>query len=93
MTKNYEYPIDYTWSHTEMTKVITLFNAVEKAYETGILKADFLKAYADFKTVITSIGEEKRIGREFENVSGYVLYKVVQRAKNNDGKSKIYLGE
>ena len=72
---NYSYPIDLEWSHEEMNKVIKLWNAVEEAYEKGI-------QVEAFKTVVRSIGEEKRLGREFEEVSGYSLYRVVQASKN-----------
>ena len=63
---NYSYPIDLEWSHEEMNKVIKLWNAVEEAYEKGIQVEAFKKAYQEFKTVVRSIGEEKRLGREFE---------------------------
>ena len=76
---NYSYPIDLEWSHEEMNKVIKLWNAVEEAYEKGIQVEAFKKAYQEFKTVVR---EEKRLGREFEEVSGYSLYRVVQASKN-----------
>ncbi|WRK54314.1 UPF0223 family protein [Coprobacillaceae bacterium CR2/5/TPMF4] len=34
----YNYPLDYTWSTEEIIDVIGLYNAVEKAYESGISK-------------------------------------------------------
>lgn len=42
-----------------------------------------LKTYQQFKTVVKSIGEEKRLGREFEKASGYSLYRTVQQAKKS----------
>ena len=48
----------------------------------GIQVEAFKKAYQEFKTVVRSIGEEKRLGREFEEASGYSLYRVVQASKN-----------
>jgi len=78
---NYGYPIDEDWTHEEIVTVINFLNLVETANETGIEREAFLTGYKKFKTVIKSIGEEKRIGREFENVSGYSLYRTVQRAK------------
>lgn len=80
----YSYPIDLEWSHEEMNKVIKLWNAVEEAYEKGIQVDAFKKAYQEFKTVVRSIGEEKKLGREFEEVSGYSLYRVVQASKDNN---------
>lgn len=81
---NYEYPIDLTWSHEEMRNVVSLWNAVELAYEQGVKKEAFLKTYRNFKKVIPSIGEEKRYGALFEKRSGYSLYQVVKVAKTTE---------
>ena len=51
-----------------------------------------LGSYAVFKEVVPSKAEEKRIGREFEAVSGYSLYRAVQAAKNTE-KGMISLGK
>lgn len=90
---NYSYPIDLEWSHEEMNTVITLWNAVEAAYEKGIATEQFQEAYRNFKQIVKSIGEEKRLGREFEEVSGYSLYRVVQASKTNQKKIKMELPE
>ena len=42
-----------------------------------------------FKTIVKSIGEEKRLGKEFESVSGYSLYRVVQMSKNASKRIKM----
>lgn len=86
---NYSYPLDYEWSHEEMATVIKLWNAVEAAYERGIETATFQATYRDFKQVVKSIGEEKRLGKEFEEVSGYSLYRVVQASKTAPKKIKM----
>ena len=43
-----------------------------------------MEAYRAFKKVVPSIGEEKRLGREFEEVSGYSLYRATQAAKQKE---------
>ncbi|MBO0412573.1 UPF0223 family protein [Enterococcus hulanensis] len=78
---NYGYPIDEDWTHEEITTVINFLNLVEEANENGVDKEAFLNGYKKFKTVVKSIGEEKRIGREFEAVSDYSIYRTVQKAK------------
>lgn len=83
---NYGYPIDEDWSHEEIAIVINFLNSVEEANETGIEKKAFLTGYQKFKTVVRSIGEEKRIGREFEEVSGYSIYRTLQQAKKTTAK-------
>ncbi|NEW63271.1 hypothetical protein GMA11_07670 [Granulicatella sp. zg-ZJ] len=89
MTQQYEYPIDYTWTQQEMTTVITLFNAVESAYEKGVDTQVFLKAYQAFKQVVPSKSEEKQLGNTFEKRSGYSLYKVWKKAQETP--KKIYM--
>ncbi len=78
---NYGYPIDEDWTHEEIATVINFLNLVEEANENGVDKEVFFNGYKKFKTVVKSIGEEKRIGREFETVSDYSIYRTVQKAK------------
>lgn len=91
MKENYMYPLDYTWTKEEMIAVTQFFHCVEEAYEQGITVEKVQKSYQAFKKVVPSIGEEKRLGREFEKVSGYSLYQVVQACKKQNGKGKIHL--
>ena len=89
MKENYTYPIDYEAPREEILAVIAMFQVVEEAYEKGIVAEKVLAMYEVFKKYIKSIGEEKRLGRDFEAVSGYSLYRVVKEAKT--GKKKIKL--
>ena len=79
--KDYQYPLDLDWTTEEMVIVTNLWSALEQANESGIATDLFLRRYAAFKQVVKSIGEEKRLGSDFEKVSGYSLYRTVQRAK------------
>lgn len=79
--KNYSYPLELEWTHQEMDIVVALWNAVESAYEVGINRDEFMKKYRAFKEVVPSKGEEKRLGNNFEKISGYSLYRVVQASK------------
>ncbi|MGX7172915.1 UPF0223 family protein [Enterococcus ratti] len=85
--QEYQYPLDLDWTTDELVIVMKMWEVLEKANEQGIDNAVFLETYRQFKTVIKSIGEEKRLGREFEKVSGYSLYKTVQKAKENRQKT------
>lgn len=82
----YQYPLDLDWTTEEMVIVMNMWEALEKANEHGINNQEFLSTYQQFKTVIKSIGEEKRLGREFEKASGYSLYRTIQEAKKNTNK-------
>lgn len=88
--KEYEYPLDLSWTTQEMVAVTDLWSAVEEAYETTIEAEHFLTIYRKFKQVVPSIGEEKRLGKKFQQLSGYSLYQVVQQAKKQKlGKIKL----
>ena len=91
MNKQYSYPLDLSWSTEELASVL-LFNDVEAAYEGKVEAKKLLDSYKGFKAVVPSKSEEKRLGREFETVSGYSLYRAVQTAKEK-GEGKISLGK
>lgn len=84
--KDYQYPIDIDWTTDEMITVVEMWTVLEQAYEKGIETEVFLNTYKNFKQVIRSIGEEKKLGREFEELSGYSLYRAVQTAKGTNQK-------
>ena len=90
--KDYQYPLYLDWTTEEMVIVTNMWTAVEQANETGLPVDKFLTTYQQFKTVVKSIGEEKRLGREFENASGYSLYRTLQQAKKQ-GSGKLKLGD
>ena len=75
MNKQYSYPLDLSWSTEELASVLSFFNDVEAAYEGKVEAKKLLDSYKGFKAVVPSKSEEKRLGREFETVSGYSLYR------------------
>lgn len=88
--RDYQYPLDLDWSTDEMVVVMKMWEDLEKAYETGIKSSEFMATYQKFKSVVKSIGEERRLGKDFEKLSGYSLYQALQVAKKNpDGKLKM----
>lgn len=82
--KEYQYPIDLDWTTEEMVVVTNMWTAVEQANEKGIPITTFIEKYKLFKEVVKSIGEEKRLGNEFEKASGYSLYRTVQQARKQE---------
>ncbi|MEK5039702.1 UPF0223 family protein [Sporosarcina sp. FSL K6-3457] len=78
---DYNYPIRHDWSTAEMITVVAFYEAVEKAYESGISKEQLMEAYRGFKKVVPAMAEEKTLDKEFEEASGYVSYRVVKAAK------------
>ena len=69
-----------------MVIVMNMWDALEQAYEKGISVEIFMQVHQAFKTVVRSIGEERRLGREFEELTGYSLYRTLQEAKAHPTK-------
>lgn len=78
---NYHYPIDQSWSTDETIIVVEFLALIEKAYQGSISRAELLNQYRSFKKIVPSKSEEKTIDKEFEQASGYSLYRTVQKAK------------
>ncbi|WP_033829352.1 UPF0223 family protein [Bacillus andreraoultii] len=87
----YSYPISIDWSTDEIIIVIQFFEAIEKVYEKGVQRAVLMEKYRKFKLVVPSIGEEKKVFREFEDVSGYSAYHAVKKMKDASDKDFIQL--
>lgn len=86
MERNYSYPLDPSWSTTEIVTVIKMLRTVEDAYEVGVSADQVLTNYRQFKEVVSTKAGEKQLGRQFAKLSGYQLYDVVQAAKKAIGK-------
>ena len=63
----YDYPLDPYWSTQDIIDVMSLYNAVEKAYEEGISQKEFMECYRRFTMVVDSKSEQKKINAEFGN--------------------------
>lgn len=85
----YSYPLSPDWTTQEIVDVVAFFEAVEAAYEKGIVAGDFLRVYRRFKEIVPSQAEEKTICRDYEDASSYVPFKVVKAAKEADPAQKI----
>ncbi|MDG3061634.1 UPF0223 family protein [Lacticaseibacillus casei] len=81
MKPNYSYPLDLDWTTDEKIKVTTFFALIEDAYEHGVDRDNLLAAYRGFKQVVPDKGTERQLDREFEALSGYSMYTVVQMAR------------
>lgn len=79
----YDYPLEDMWTTEEIIDVIALYNAVEKAYEEGIKKEEFLKAYRRYEEIVDSQMMRKQIDRAFRDVSGYSIWTVYKKAQED----------
>ncbi|MFH5810935.1 UPF0223 family protein [Companilactobacillus sp. FL22-1] len=89
MQENYSYPLDAAWSQSDIVTVIALYNAVEKAYEGGIKRDEFLQKYRAFQQVVPMKMEQKRLDKEFELESGYSIYQVFKRCQQAKASEKV----
>ncbi len=88
MKENYFYPLESDWTTEEIIDVINLYTIVEKAYEKGVSKDEFINAYRKFKTIVPSKAQEKKLDKEFQDVSGYSIYQV-KKASETMEKIKV----
>lgn len=86
---NYSYPLDETWSQDEIVKVIALYNAAEKAYESSIKSDEFLQKYRSFQQVVPMKMEQKKLDKEFEFESGYSIYQVFKKCRTAKKGEKV----
>lgn len=80
----YDYPLSPYWNTQDIIDVMSLYNAVEKAYEGGIAKDELMACYRVYTQVVDSKSEQKQIDEAFCKASGYSIYKTIQKAKDHD---------
>lgn len=85
----YSYPISMDWTTEEIISVVQFFEAIEKVYDKGIERTRLMEQYRKFKQVVPGIGEEKKVFREFEEVSGYSAYHAVKKLKGSNVDTEI----
>ncbi|KAB8138611.1 UPF0223 family protein [Gracilibacillus oryzae] len=86
---NYSYPLNESWTTKEIVDVVNYYSFIEKAYEKGIKQQDLILAYNRFKQIVPSKSEEKQLDREFEKQSGYVPYRVIKYAKDQNATDLV----
>ena len=75
----YDYPLSPFWDTQDIIDVMALYNAVEKAYEEGISKDDFMKCYRQYIKVVDYVlsrftkDEQDAINQGIENASDAVV--------------------
>lgn len=67
----------------ETIKVVEFLAIVEEVYGQGVPGDKFGEHYRAFKSVVTSISEEKQIDKKFQDVSSYSIYQAVKLWKMN----------
>lgn len=81
MSENYTLPIDSNWTVEDIVNVSNLIDGVLAVYETGISKRVLLARFDMFREVIPAKSEQKQFDRNFEQQTGYSIYKTMQLAR------------
>ncbi|MBS4177267.1 UPF0223 family protein [Lederbergia citrea] len=89
----YQYPFSQDWTTDEVIDVVKFFQAIEKAYEKGIVKTELMEAYRRFKEIVPSKADEKKYCNEFEESSGYSSYKTIQKMKAEETDNTIKMNQ
>lgn len=93
--KNFSYPLASDWTTDEIVTVTTFYGLIEDAYELskGVQVNALLSAYADFKKVVPSKSQEKQLGKQYEQLTGYSWYQTLKTARETAKKSvKMMIG-
>ena len=81
-TKMYSYPIDYDFfTPLEVVKLVEFYALIEDANEGKVNKDKLASSYKEFRKILNSISMEKQIDKEFQKLSGYSIYKTIQKYK------------
>ncbi|CQR47829.1 hypothetical protein BN1058_02160 [Paraliobacillus sp. PM-2] len=80
---SYSYPIDESWSTDEVIDVVNFLSLIEKANEQSVNRNNLMVAYRRFKQIVPSKSEEKQIGKQFEQGTGYSIYRTMKQAKES----------
>ena len=78
----YTYPIDYDQFTTEeIITIVEFLSLVEEANKKHVDANVLSKKHQAFRSIVNSIAMEKKIDKAFEKVSGYSIYKTIQKYK------------
>ena len=78
----YSYPIDYDlYTPEEVITLVEFYALIEDANEGKVNKERLISKYNEFRKILNSISVEKQIDKEFEKLSGYSIYKTIQKFK------------
>ncbi|WP_080846685.1 UPF0223 family protein [Cytobacillus gottheilii] len=85
----YQYPIEHHWSTEEIIDVIQFYQSIERAYEKGIEREEFMKSYRRFKEIVPGKADERNLCNDFEEMSGYSAFRTVKAAKETEAGNPV----
>ena len=76
----YTYPIDYeAFNMEEIVIIVEFLSLIEDANEKNVNKEKLKAKYQLYRTTVNSIAMEKKIEREFFEVSNISIYKKLKK--------------
>lgn len=81
MSENYTLPIDSNWTIDDIVTVSAFVDKVLQVYENGVLNVTLLAQYDKFRQVIPSKSEQKQFDRNFEQQTGFSIYRTIKLAQ------------
>ncbi|MBE4726304.1 UPF0223 family protein [Leuconostoc citreum] len=81
MSENYTLPIDSNWTIDDIVTVSAFVDKMLQVYENGVLKVTLLAQYDKFRQVIPSKSEQKQFDRNFEQQTGFSIYRTIKLAQ------------
>jgi len=85
----YQYPLDADWTMEEIIIVMDFYTAIEEAYESSIKKEKLIDLYKEFKKIVDTQSFEKKIDKDFYKVSGYSIFQVMKKTKDDSSIIKM----
>jgi uncharacterized protein YktA (UPF0223 family) len=90
---DFSYPISYEWSTDEIVDVIALYEAVELTYNKGVERERLLAAYRRFKEIVPGKAEERNLANEYEELSGFSVYRTIKKAKDMQPGERVIMSK
>ena len=90
MNENFAYPLLPEWTTKEIIAIVDFYAAVEKLYDAGLKRAEFLKHYQNFVQIVPAKMIQKQLDKEFQKASGLSIYKACQAVKNSSAEFVLW---
>lgn len=90
---DFSYPISYEWSTEEVVDVIALYEAVEMSYSKGVERDRLLSLYRRFKEIVPGKADERNLANEYEELSGFSVYRTIKKAKEMQPGEKVSMSK
>ncbi|MCM3616420.1 UPF0223 family protein [Sutcliffiella horikoshii] len=90
---DFSYPISYEWSTEEVVDVIAFYEAVEMSYSKGVERDRLLSLYRRFKEIVPGKADERNLANEYEELSGFSVYRTIKKAKEMQPGEKVSMSK